>query len=76
MRQRQTFLLTVITSETGEASFCGKIKVIATGNSYNFSSLEELNALINSFLLEESALLKFSGSSLQYPIAPDALAAS
>jgi hypothetical protein len=46
MRKKQTFLLTILTPEDEPASFCGKIKIISSGRIYNFTSLEELNALI------------------------------
>lgn len=48
MRKKQTFLLTILSSETGEASYCGKLKVIATGQSSNFTNLQELFDLISS----------------------------
>jgi len=46
MRKRQTFLLTILSSETGDASFCGRLKVISSGKSFTFSSRDELYALI------------------------------
>ncbi len=46
MRKRQTFLLTVIGSENDTASFCGRVKVIASGKTYNFTNLDELHHLI------------------------------
>jgi hypothetical protein len=72
MRKRQTFLLTIITSETGEPSLCGRLKVISSGQELNFSCEEELFKLINSEMHQET-LKNLSGSNLQYPLAPDAL---
>ena len=48
MRKKQTFLLTVLAPENGEASFCGKIKEIASGKTFTFTSMDELNQLIAS----------------------------
>ncbi len=49
MRTRQTFLLTILTPEENETpSLCGRLKVIASGNTFTFSSTEELNRLIAS----------------------------
>jgi hypothetical protein len=72
MRLRQTFLLTIITPESGEASLCGRLKVISSGKTVNFACEKELFDLINSEM-ETEKLQNMSGSSLQYPIAPDAL---
>ncbi|MBE0697133.1 MAG: hypothetical protein IH586_09430 [Anaerolineaceae bacterium] len=71
MRQKQTFLLTVISSETEEASMCGRLKVISSGKTSNFACVEELYALINSEMEEETPQ-KLANSNLQYPISPDA----
>jgi hypothetical protein len=46
MRKRQTFLLTILGSENDTASFCGRVKVIASGKTYNFTSIDELHHLI------------------------------
>ncbi|HEX9018040.1 MAG TPA: hypothetical protein VF806_02575 [Anaerolineaceae bacterium] len=46
MRKKQTFLLTVLAPENDEASFCGKIKVIASGKTCTFTSPDELYRLI------------------------------
>lgn len=75
MRKRQTFLLTIITSDTGDASLCGRLKVISNGNTFNFACTEELIDLVCSEM-EEEALPERSATHLQYPMAPDALAAS
>ena len=48
MRKKQTFLLTVLAPENEETSFCGKIKVIASGKTCTFTSLDDLNHLIAS----------------------------
>ena len=48
MRKRQTFLLTILSEEDDDASFCGRIKVIASGKTVNFTSLEELRDAIAS----------------------------
>ncbi len=53
MRKRQTFLLTVLTAENGSASFCGQIKVISSGKTCNFTSLDELYRLIASEMGED-----------------------
>jgi hypothetical protein len=54
MRQRQTFLLTIITSDTDNASLCGQLKVIATGKVYTFTNLDELYRLITTEMDEET----------------------
>ena len=55
MRKRQTFLLTILTPEYGTASFCGQIKVIATGKVTNFTSTDELYRLIASEMGEDGS---------------------
>jgi hypothetical protein len=52
MRKRQTFLLTILSSETGNASFCGRLKVVSTGKSCTFTSIDELYALITEEMSE------------------------
>lgn len=53
MRKRQTFLLTILTAENGEASFCGRLKVISSGKTLTFASLDELYQLIASEMDED-----------------------
>jgi hypothetical protein len=53
MRKRQTFLLTILTPENGSTSFCGRLKVISSGRTETFTSLEELYRLIASEMDEE-----------------------
>jgi hypothetical protein len=53
MRKRQTFLLTILTPENGSSSFCGRLKVISSGKTATFTSLEELYRLIASEMDEE-----------------------
>jgi hypothetical protein len=53
MRKRQTFLLTILTPENDSTSFCGRLKVISTGKTATFTSLEELYRLIASEMDEE-----------------------
>ncbi len=53
MRKKQTFLLTVLTPENGSTSFCGRLKVISSGKTATFTSLEELHRLIASEMDEE-----------------------
>lgn len=47
MRKKQTFLLTILNAEDGSAEFCGKIKVIASGETYTFTSLAHLYEVIH-----------------------------
>jgi hypothetical protein len=47
MRKRQTFLLTILTQEDETSCFCGRIKVISSGRTHTFTSLEELYSLIS-----------------------------
>lgn len=54
MRKRQTFLLTIITSDTDNASLCGQLKVIASGKTYTFTNLDELYCLITTEMDEET----------------------
>lgn len=54
MRKRQTFLLTVLTTESEGASLCGRLKVISSGKSSNFSDIQELFNLITTELGEGS----------------------
>lgn len=46
MRKRQTFVLTILDAENETTSFCGRVKVIANGKTYNFTNLDELHDLI------------------------------
>ena len=46
MRKRQNFLLTVLSSENEDASFCGRLKIISSGKMCTFTNLEELYGLI------------------------------
>lgn len=46
MRKRQTFVLTILGDENEDASFCGRVKVIANGNTYTFTNMDELHHLI------------------------------
>lgn len=48
MRKKQTFLLTILAPETDDASFCGKLKVIASGKTCTFTSLDDLYHLLES----------------------------
>ncbi len=54
MRKRQTFLLTILTPENGNSSFCGRLKVISSGRTFTFTSLDELYRLIASEMDEET----------------------
>lgn len=54
MRKRQTFLLTIVTPEDEADSFRGRIKVISSGKSCTFTSLDELYQLILSEMGEEA----------------------
>jgi len=53
MRKRQTFLLTILTPENGADSFCGRLKVISSGKTCTFTSLEDLYRLIASEMDED-----------------------
>jgi hypothetical protein len=53
MRKRQTFLLTILSPENGSSSFCGRLKVISSGKTATFTSLEDLYRLIASEMDEE-----------------------
>jgi hypothetical protein len=75
MRKRQTFLITILSSETRDASFCGQLKRISSGKSTNFTSLEELYSLITLEMETEEEQIS-SNSHLQYLAPRDALAAS
>jgi hypothetical protein len=48
MRKRQTFLLTILTTENDSSSLCGRLKVISSGKTATFTSLDELYRLIAS----------------------------
>ncbi len=48
MRNRQSFLLTILTPDNGTECFCGKLKVISSGKTCTFTDLEELYRLIAS----------------------------
>ncbi len=54
MRKRETFLLTVLTPENDNVSFCGRLKVISSGKTSTFTSLEDLYRLIASEMDEEA----------------------
>lgn len=74
MRKRQTFLLTILTAENGSASFCGRLKVIASGKTLNFTSLDELYRLIASEMgedvLQRFARLEISSGCSTDPFEP------
>ncbi len=53
MRTRQTFLLTILTPDNGPESLHGRLKVIASGKTYTFTSLDELYRLISQETGEE-----------------------
>jgi hypothetical protein len=61
MRQRQTFLLTILTAENGASSFCGRLKVISSGKTCTFTSLEELFRLIASEMDEDTLQMLLRG---------------
>jgi len=65
MRTRQTFLLTVLTPENDAGTLRGKLKVISSGKSCTFTSLEELFRLIASEMDEEFIQKLSSGDLLQ-----------
>ncbi len=54
MRKRQTFLLTILASETEDQSLCGRLKVISSGKSYTFTNQDELQSIILEELNEEN----------------------
>ncbi len=59
MRKRQTFLLTILTPENGSTSFCGRLKVISSGKTETFTTLEELYRLI-AFEMDEEVLQRLT----------------
>ncbi len=75
MRKRQSFLLTILSSETGDSSFCGKLKVISSGKTISFSSMEELSELIHSEMDKED-LLSLNGEKLPCSCRSNSLPAS
>jgi hypothetical protein len=60
MRKRQTFLLTILTPENGDASLCGRIKVVSSGETYNFTCQEELNQILASKVEEQDIFHQFA----------------
>lgn len=54
MRKRQTFLLTIVTPEDDADPFHGRIKVISSGKSCTFTSVDELYQLILSEIGEDT----------------------
>lgn len=58
MRKKQTFLLTVMTPEDGTNAFRGQVKVIASGKTSNFTSLEELYRLLAVEMGDEAAPIR------------------
>lgn len=46
MRKKHSFLLTILPDENDNAPIHGRLEVIATGQAEMFSSLEELQALL------------------------------
>ncbi len=75
MRKRQTFLITILSSETRDASFCGQLKRISSGKSMNFTSLDDLYRLITVEMETEEDQIS-SHSHLQCLASRDALATS
>lgn len=66
MRKRQTFLLTILSPEADDTSFCGRLKVISSGKTCTFTNVNELYHLIASEMGEEM-LKQFS----QHNLAPN-----
>ncbi len=75
MRKRQTFLLTILSSETGDASLCGRLKVISSGKSYTFTRHDELQAILLAEMNEEDQQ-PFSNCSLDKHLTQEALSTS
>jgi hypothetical protein len=46
MRRKQSFLLTILTSDGEKSSFCGQLKVISNGRTCTFSTIDEFQHLI------------------------------
>jgi hypothetical protein len=63
MRQRQTFLLTILTPENGSTSFCGRLKVISSGKTETFTTLEELYRLI-AYEMDEEVIQRLTQATL------------
>lgn len=55
MRKRQTFIITILTPETENASLCGRLKGIASGKTFTFNNLDELSKIISSMVRDESS---------------------
>lgn len=75
MRKRQTFLLTILSSETENASLCGRLKVISSGKSYNFTSHDELHAILLAEMNEELQQ-PLNNCSLEQRLTKEALSSS
>ena len=68
MRKRTSFLLTIVATDDESPLFCGRLKTISTGQTYSFTSADELNNLILSELgpekeepAEKNLPLNFAG---------------
>jgi hypothetical protein len=75
MRKRQSFLLTVISSETGDSSLCGRLKVISSGKTSSFCCLDELAELIN-MEMDEREMSKAQNPALPVPSPQEKLPAA
>ena len=47
MRRKQSFLLTILSSDGEKSSFCGQLKVISNGRTCTFTSIDEFQHLIS-----------------------------
>lgn len=70
MRKRQSFVLTVFSSENADESICGQLKCISNGKSSNFSCMEELFGLIMTEMADNPAINPGT-SGYQYPATRD-----
>jgi hypothetical protein len=61
MRKKQTFMLTIISPESETTALCGRLKVIESGKTCTFATIDELQSLIVSEM--ETGKIAESGSS-------------
>jgi hypothetical protein len=71
MRKKHSFLLTIIPAEDQAQSVIrGRLESISTGDSYTFTTLQELQALINQELLPRSPVARLLEEKKAYPLNP------
>lgn len=68
MRKKHTFLLTIFPSEEQSSMLRGRLQFISTGSAFTFTTIEELQELIETEILSDKSAS--NGMTIQEPKAP------